>query len=237
MVDANPRRLAEVTKYFVETNLEGQAEDATSPSGRFRLTIRTYRTAPGRWNYSRGTITRVSDGTTICDIQRNYGTFHHSFVTKDEREFLITGRSYMSQSIVDLDRSQEFEPSDDHYNGGAFCWARCYLSPDGNTLAVDGCIWACPYELRFFDFTNPSNGWPSLPIVGLERIEYPSNKREPQWLDDNTFECFQWDEGSEPQERTRVQKRGHEVVVVDHWVSEMEQARRDNEARAEASND
>ena len=33
-----------------------------------------------------------------------------------------------------------------------------YLSPDGHTLAVDGCHWACPYEYRFFDFTDPARG-------------------------------------------------------------------------------
>src|SRR5688500_4536509 len=200
MADTNAQRRAEVAQFFTEENLEGEPKDIISPSGRFRLTIRFYRTAPGRWSYSRGTVTRIRDGAPVCDIQRNFGVFHHSFVTKDGREYLITGRSYMSQTIVDLDRGQEFEPTGDHYNGGAFCWARCYLSPDGNTLAVDGCFWACPYEYRFFDFSDPSNGWASLPIVGVETIEDPIDKREPQWLDTSTFECFHWDDNGEPQE-------------------------------------
>lgn len=234
MTNENAQRRAEVSKYFVDENVEGEPKVIMSPSGRFRLTIRTYRTAPGRWNYSRGTVARVADGETVCDIQRNYGMFHHSFVTKDGHEYLIAGRSYMSQTIVDLDHGREFEPAGDHYNGAAFCWARCYLSPDGNTLAVDGCIWACPYEYRFFDFTAPSKGWSSLPIVGAERIEYPSDKRGPEWIDASTFECPQWDEKDEPQERTRVERRGAEMVVIEHWVSETEQKRRDDEARAEA---
>lgn len=237
MADENAQRRAEVAKYFIDEHVEGEPKVVMSPSGRFRLTIRTYRTAPGRWSYSRGTVTRVADGATVCDIQRNYGMFHHSFVTKDGHEYLITGRSYMSQTIVDLDRAREFEPTGDHYNGGAFCWARCYLSPDGKTLAVDGCVWACPYEYRFFDFTDPSKGWPSLPIAGTERIEYPSDKRGPEWIDASTFECFQWDEKDEPQERTRLERRGAEMVVVEHWVSESEQKRRDDEARAEAEQD
>src|SRR5688572_2835336 len=146
MTDENAQRRAELAVYFVDENVVGEPRVVMSPSGRFRLTIRTYRTAPGRWNYSRGTVTRVADGGTVCDIQRNYGVFHHSFVTKDGHEYLITGRSYMSQTIVDLDGGRELEPTGD----GAFCWARCYLSPDGNTLAVDGCVWACPYEFQFF---------------------------------------------------------------------------------------
>lgn len=234
MADPNAQERAEVAQFFVDENLEGEPKDVISPSGRFRLTIRTYRTAPGRWNYTRGTVTRVADGAVVCDIQRNLQAFHHSFITKDSREYLIAGRSYMSQTVVDLDRGQELEPSGDHYDGGAFCWARCYLSPDGNTLAVEGCIWACPYELRFFDFSDPARGWPALPITGVERIEDPSDTRAPQWIDASTFECFQCDEKGEPQERTRVERRGAEMVVVEHWVSETEQKRRDDAAHADA---
>ena len=156
--ESNAARRTEVARHVVDANLEGEARQVLSPSGRYRLAIRTYRTAPRRWSYTRGTVTRVVDGSVVCDIQRNFNVFHHSFVTKDEHEYLIAGRSYMSQTIIDLDRGREFEPGSDHYGGGAFCWARCYLSPDGNTLAVDGCVWAAPYEYRFFDFTDPSRG-------------------------------------------------------------------------------
>src|SRR5688572_10338738 len=99
MTNENAQCRAEVAKYFVDQNVEGEPKVVISPSGRFRLTIQPYRTAPGRWHYSRGTVTRIADGATVCDIQRNYGMFHHSFVTKDQRVYLITGRSYMSQTI------------------------------------------------------------------------------------------------------------------------------------------
>jgi hypothetical protein len=29
-------------------------------------------------------------------------------------------------------------------------------------LVVGGCYWACPYETRFYDFSNPMAGWPQL---------------------------------------------------------------------------
>jgi len=182
-------------------------------------------------------VTRVVDDSIVCDLQRNFSAFDYSFVTKDEGEYLITGRSYMSQTIIDLDRGREFEPSGDQYNGGAFCWARCYVSPDGNTLTVDGCVWAAAYEYRFFDFTNPSRGWPRLSINGAECLEYPSDRQQPRWMDANTIDCFQWDDNAAPQERTRLQRRGNEMVVLEHWVSESEHARREAEARAEAEQD
>jgi len=123
-------------------------------------------------------VVRLADGATVCDIKRNLFGFHHSFVVKDGREYLITGRSYMSQTIVDLDRGAEYEPEGDHYDGHAFCWTDCFLSPDGHTLAVEGCIWAAPYEIRFFDFTDPAAGWPALPIAGADWLEDPSNESQ-----------------------------------------------------------
>ena len=37
---------------------------------------------------------------------------------------------------------------------------------------VDGCHWACPYEFRFYDFTDPENkGWAALPVTELAEYE------------------------------------------------------------------
>lgn len=234
MAGSNKEREVEIARHFVDANLVGEPREVLSPSGRYRLVIRTYRTAPSRWDYSRGTVVRVRDGAVIADLQRNLSAFHHTFVTKDDREHLITGRSYMSQTIVDLDRGLVHEPPGDHYNGTAFCWARCYLSPDGNTLAVDGCIWSRPYEFRFFDFTDPARGWPELPISGADRLEDPSDRQESRWIDAKTFECFQCDCDAVPQERTRIERQDNAMRVVNQWVSGPEAARRAEEARAEA---
>ncbi len=237
MRDSNDERRRKQELFFDDANLQGEPSQVTSPSGRYRLTIRTYRTGPHTWSYARGTVVRIADGTQVCDIKRNLGEFHHSFVTKDACEYLITGRSYMSQTIVNLDHAVETEPVADHYDGAAFCWAACYLSPNGNTLAVDGCIWACPYEVRFFDFSDPTRGWPALPIVGAECVEDPSDVRKPTWLDARTVECHHADTAGEPQERTRLERRGHEMHVVDHWVSDALQASRAEQARADAALD
>lgn len=168
-----------------------------SPSGRFRLEVRTYRTKPNCWCYSRGTVIRVADGAVVADVRRNYSNFHHSFVTKDGREHLIAGRSYMGQTIVDLERGHEWsDPKHpDGYDGMEFCWAASMLSPDGRTLLVDGCHWACPYEYRFYDLTDPAQGWPALPIRDAAGHEAPwlpaEDRRPPELRDDGTIVCFE----------------------------------------------
>lgn len=186
MKEKEMTREERIESFCVDANEVNRAEDIT-PSGRFKLLRRYYKTKDGCWNYSRGTIYRLSDNKEICDIKRNYSGFFNSFVTKNDQEYLITGRSYMSQTIVNLDTGEEFEPEGDQYNGYAFCWTGAKLSPDGNTLIVEGCHWACPYEYRFFDFTDPSKGWKKLKIDNYLNVD----DKEPVFNEDGTIICYQ----------------------------------------------
>ena len=164
--DKNQKNRTHIEEFINPKNQKEETKEELSPSGRYRLLIRWYATKEGCWNYSRGTVTRVSDDLEVCDIVRNYSSFHHSFVTKGDVEYLITGRSYMSQTIVNLETGKDMEPQDYHYNGMGFCWAEATLSPDGNILVVDGCHWACPYEFRFYDFSDPEGqGWPEINVT------------------------------------------------------------------------
>lgn len=193
------------TNYFTEENLKPEPREELSPSGRTKLLIRRYSTKKGCWNYSRGTLYRVSDGELIADIKRNYASFTHSWVEKDGQEYLIGGRSYMNQCIINCDEGREVEVSDKDLEkaGSGFCWVDAMLSPDGNTLIVDGCYWACSYEFKFFDFTDPSRGWPEIPIVDKEEYEKHkdsddakrtyvcSDETPPKFNDDGTFTVYE----------------------------------------------
>jgi len=241
---------AQVEKEFADRkHRKGQDEVEVSPSGRHTLLIRRYETKKGCWDYSRGTVYKTSSGAEVCDIKRNYLTFHHSFVQREGEEWLITGRSYMSQTMVNLDTGEEFEPSDDHYYGAAFCWADCVLSMDEKTLVVDGCHWAAPYEYRFFDFTDPSEGWPELDIEPAQRIE-STGECGPEWMEDGTVVCYKsdeyylplgkfdadisWEEAEEigdpyddpdnwvyvPQIKVTLRRQFNKMIVVSTWLSD-----------------
>lgn len=236
-------------KYFVKKNLISTSEELT-PSGRYRLVIRKYKT-PG-WQYSRGTVYSVATGKEVCDIKRNFYTFTHTFINKGGQEWLISGRSYMSQTIVNLDTGKSYEPPGDQYDPAAFCWVSAWLSPDEKILVVDGCHWACPYEFRFFDFSDPSKGWPQLEIDG-DWVEL--DNKEPIFNPDGTITVYQtkrvhkelkkdYDEISDklPYKdwinpdlwdtvtlSTRTFKiDGHKLIKVDEWISEEEQKKRDD---------
>jgi len=161
-----------------------------SPTGKYQLIISSYKTGDKTWNYTKGTIKRVVDDHIITEIKRNFYDFHYSFFIRQGQEWLQTGQTYMCQSFVNLDTGDIYDNADQlkltkEYTGGSsFCWARSQISPDGNTLAVVGCIWGGPYFYKFYDFTDPSTGWPELEDDDF----YEENDNDQsEWKEDGTF--------------------------------------------------
>ncbi len=230
MTDDDAARRRQIEATFADATAVGEATSVLSPSGRYRLGIQRYRRDSSQWDYACGTVVRVADGAVICELKRNIGSFPHTFVTKGATEYLIAGRSYTSQTIVDLDARREYEPPGPQYSDGGFCWSQCFLSPDGNTLAVDGCVWGAPYQFCFFDFTDPARGWPALALEGIARLEFPCDVEPSRWLPDGTFECNLAPDVAEPEERVMLARRGDTMHVVSHWISDAERARRAAEA-------
>jgi len=171
--------------FYKPENVRNTTE-VLSPSKRYKLVITDYFTKEGCWNYTRGQVYRVSDNGLIADIKRNYSGFDHSFQTKDSQEYLITGRSYMGQTIVNLDEGWEVS-TPGPYEGTEFCWIMHYLSQDGTTLAVEGCYWACSYEIAFFDFTDPKIS----PLPVLRQDDHTYHAKIYGWTDN----VFRWSVG------------------------------------------
>lgn len=249
--------------FWIEQNLHTTSQKKFSPSGRYYLIVQSYKTKDGCWNYTWGHVFRNCDHKEIGDIKRNYSTFHHSWVTKNGEEYLISGTSYMKQTIINLDQAKTYQ-----YDGDSkFCWASCRLSPDGNILAVDGCYWACPYETKFFDFTNPEQGWPELEIIadGKESVIYEEEDGNPVNFNEDSsvsitksnkvftslnktqYEITEEEKqmlGSEYEKDTNWQividikynlkRENNKMLVKDLWISEGEKARIKRREEADA---
>lgn len=146
-----------------ETQVEGSSVEHLSPSGKYRLVVTKHGTGPGTWDYSKG---RVYAGdkliTTVC---RNYGAFPFAWVEGHPKgSFLLAGEDYQGQTVIDLvaGERKDFLPKE-AADGAGFCWAKYTPNSDGMLLAVEGCYWACPYEVRIVDFSDPMNPpWPIL---------------------------------------------------------------------------
>lgn len=154
----------EMDAMFTPENDRGTYSTIVSPSQRYQVEIRGFATKPGCWDYTLGIVTAVESGVEVARIRRNYASFLACWVTTpDGREWLVGGESYMGQTLVDLATGAiRHDPKHGAYEGYEFCWVDAQLLPDGRTLLVQGCHWACPYEYRLYDFTDPMQGWPEI---------------------------------------------------------------------------
>lgn len=175
----------EIEEIFASyARLEGDDQEYVSPSGLYQLDTSRYG-VPGKvcWEYSRGIVKRLADGKVLADVKRNYGHFWHAWVDHPNgNEYLLCGEDYQGYYVVNLTQGQhEVYFPEEGYSGIAFCWAAVYPSPDKLVLAVDGCFWACPYELKFYDFRTPD-------VLPYKEIGKVSDLAECHgWLNNETF--------------------------------------------------
>lgn len=176
-------RREEIEKFFEVANVvTDSAEDHNSPSKSFKLVIEEYSKGPETWSCSRGRVYDLNNNL-VADIKRNYGMFWHSwFQHPNGCEYLLCGEDYQGYTFVNLttETVQSYFPEEAH-NGGGFCWAKVFPSDDGKLLAVDGCYWACPYELVLYELSDPE----SLPLNELLRVEGLVDSVG--WKDNHTF--------------------------------------------------
>lgn len=235
--------------FFINENEKRDSrEEHVSPSGKYVLTTSRYATKPGCWNYSRGVVRSAATGQIVGDIKRNYSAFPFLWVEghPNGHDYLVGGESYQGQTVIELDtgRRRDFLP-EDAKKGFGFCWAEYQFETSTRTLVVEGCIWACPYEFRLYDFSDPMEGWPELetsaPIWNDPRwptfesggtIKTYETAPEP---DDVEYE----DDEEEPNPLTRpvvattsFRREGQKLVIAERWMTDEERARR--KARAEA---
>lgn len=159
----------EIAGFFIPENRVDESEKEYSPSGNFYLTVVAYSTGEGTWSYTQGVIRDSKNDKIIADVKRNFSNFWHSWIEHaNGNEYLLCGEDYQGQTVVNLTKGtvKSYFP-EAGFDGVGFCWTSAVSSSDSTILAVDGCYWACPYDMVFFDFRNPDE----LPFKELKRIE------------------------------------------------------------------
>src|ERR1700758_4295029 len=152
----------EAPNYYLPENIT-KTSFRTSPSGKYAVIINTYNTSKisgkNTWEYTQGEV--YFGDRLVGSIRRNYCEFPFLFFQRGDHEWFISGSSYMNQTVIDCSTGEIYDRNKDE-----FCWAKIYQL-DENTLAVEGCYWGAGYETQFFDFTDPSKGWPELDVEKL----------------------------------------------------------------------
>lgn len=221
--------------FFVPENV-GLSREELSSSGKYKLVITAFSTGSGSWNYTQGSVYRIDSDEPIAVIQRNYSRFPYAFVEDhpNGHAYLVAGEDYQGQTVIELDtgRRRDLLP-EEAKKGHGFCWSSYEYIPEMQALLVDGCFWACPYEYRFYDFSDPMNGWPQIG----EDVHIDVDQRKPELLPDGMIKVFQTeytddDEDDEKKDLPPVaaftvyRREGPRFVEVEVWVSEEEQKRR-----------
>jgi hypothetical protein len=160
---------------FIKDNII-QSQEYLSPSKRYKIIIETYKTGNDTWNYTKGTIYSCSTNHWVGEIRRNYPHLPHLFFSRSDiqgttTEYLISGRDYTSQTIINCETGHIYDNTDDK-GKDPFCWSQMW-QVDTNTLCVLGCYWGGSYVYSFFDFSNLNLGWKRLDVKRSNGLPMP----------------------------------------------------------------
>jgi hypothetical protein len=171
-----------IDEYFTEENLKPNREEIFTENGKYFLEIRYYKVGTPEdhyWNFSRGRVFNAKTKELLFDIKRNYSAFWYLFIEHPNgNDYLICGRDYHGgYNIFDLTNKKEYanNPAHEPYRE-LFCWVDVKFDLDTQTLLVEGCYWACTFEIVTFDFHDPTK----LPLTEISRkeVEYEEEEDE-----------------------------------------------------------
>jgi hypothetical protein len=217
-------------------NAQG-SEEHLSPSGRYKLVVTSFTSGPGTWDVTEGVVFRIDSDEPIASIRRNYRAFPFLFVEghADGHDYLIGGEDYQGQTIIQLTTgAKRGLLPEEAKQGHGFCWSSYQYNAATKLLFVDGCYWACPYEFRFYDFSDPMNGWPLLEYVPMDEENgdayVESDHKDPTFEADGTIVTYetrygtpsdenQYDDEDEDENGNTV-KRPQRVVATRTWRRE-----------------
>jgi len=145
-------------------------EENYSPDNNFKLVITNHPTKPGCWDHSIGSVFKKhqEDWEIVCEIHRNYSDFWYHWMThKNGKRYLWCGEDYQGYTLIDLSlgSKRSYSPAE-ALMGFGFCWTDVIPNHDGTILAVDGCYWGAPWQIKFYDFSDPDQ-WPLIELGDL----------------------------------------------------------------------
>jgi len=176
----------EIKKHFDSKQIiEESRASSTSPSGNYRLETVSYKQNKPDVNW---TVTKVRVFSThseklLFEFFSDYHSFFHKWLLKGKIEYLVGSEVLCGgQTVIDLSarKMKSYSPTED-----GFIWSDFYFNPSGSNLAVIGCFWACPYEVRVYDFKAPL----ALPLSPIKTVSLEDSELDNiEWIDDNYFQ-------------------------------------------------
>jgi len=240
-VAENWKRKMEKLEIFIPENACTEETECScrgehlSPVKGYKLVVTPFATKKGCWDYTQRLV-YSPDGKLIAEIQRNYSSFPFAFIENhpNGNVYLVAGADYQGQTVIELNtgKRRDYLP-EDAAKGCGFCCADYQFDVASQILVVDGCIWACPYEYRFYDFSDPMNGWLEIVRIGSDGEEgmIDQDEKWPTFEPDGTIKCYQTESPDEVGIPSvyrviaailTLRRDGHKLILVDEWVSDKE---------------
>ena len=169
----------DIKKYLDLDNKEGEEDYRLSETDNFYFTAENFRQNDTKRNWVVSKIKIWETGNPTFDfdyISNSEDTIQQScWMIKDGTEYLFLPEATGGQSVYDTKLKQLHSFYSDEE---PFIWLKLCPSPDGNKLAVEGCYWACPNELRIYDISE------------IAKLPYPLIHQETKF--DQNCEIEKW---------------------------------------------
>lgn len=227
-----------ISKFFTPKHRGAEFIDKFSPDGKYRLVVTSYSTTKGCWSYTQGLIYSAYKVEPLFEVQRNYSSFPYTWINHPNgHQYLVCGADYQGQTVLELDtgKRRDFVP-EEAKKGVGFCWVDYRFDETFKILSVAGCYWACPYEYKFYDFSDPMNGWPELETE--ESVD--DDNKWPTFEPDGTIKTYStktYNDDDDDEEDTKDKpevlkatktfiREGSKLRLLNEDVSEEEKIRR-----------
>ena len=165
-------------RWYCREENKTQEKTHTSPCGTYTLKISNHTTGKNSWDYTKGIISK--DKEVLFEVYRNYSSFPYAWLLNHAKgDFMLCGENYQGQTVLNLKTGERVDSLPPEAGKGCgFCWADMHPNKDNTLLAVDGCYWACPFEVLVYDISDPM----SLPYS----ILYRHDGSFKEWLTDTS---------------------------------------------------
>ena len=134
-------------------------------------------------------LLKNSVGELIKEIKSIDGHFCAQLINHSGGgQYLIYNIDLYGYSVMDMSTYEavDYIPAHSFAGGETFIWCGKYYCAVNNLLVVDGCYWACPWELEFYDFSQPMQ----LPLPKYSDSYQLSENTDVCTDDDITFAGF-----------------------------------------------
>ncbi|MGJ4754152.1 hypothetical protein [Leptospira kmetyi] len=181
----------EIGKFITETYISDEEKIVSySNSKKYKIEITTYN-VNGSLNdgseynhtYMNGKI--FNEGREIYNVNGTTCYFYEWLEIDDSNCYLLCSEYYQGYGILNLNTLEyRFHFPEEALDGIGFIWTKGYLSPDKCKLAVEGCIWGGPYQIKIFNIKNPMD----IPYALIKETNWDDDYDVIDgWLNNNEF--------------------------------------------------